>query len=95
MSVRVVIPRSVLTAQVRRIRKEAQRRGYNSRVVAAVAPRGWVRLEFLVTVYSKQPGVLEAFEIELDDMLLSLSTPSRTGDPRTSFSGSGSWIEPA
>jgi hypothetical protein len=95
MSVRVVIPRSVLTSQVRRIRKEAQRHGYNSRIVAAVAPRGWVRLEFLVTVYSKEPRVLEAFEIELDDMLLSLSTTSKANDRRVSFSGNGSWIEPA
>jgi hypothetical protein len=95
MSVCVVIPRSVPKSQARLVMREVRRVGFLCRPIRALAPQGWVRLEFLVTVESRDPRELEAFEIELDDLLHGLSTRGTFGRHKVQFTGKGVWIEPA
>jgi glycerol-3-phosphate dehydrogenase len=93
--VRVVVPRDIPRGQLTRVLRLAKEQGYEGRVVPEMAPKGWERVEFLILVQSKSPGVLFAFEMELDDFLHGMRAHSGTRAEDLQFSGTGSWIEPA
>jgi hypothetical protein len=73
----------------------AKENGFDGRVIPEAAPKGWERVEFLILVDSKSPGVLQAFEMELDDLLHGMKALTGFRVEGVQFSGSGAWIEPA
>ena len=85
MKYRVVIPRTVASAESNKIQQVAWRRGYGTRI-AGRAP-GSVVVEFLEPIDElPDPSEIRAHEDALERVL----SPKQTG---AAFSGRGAWLE--
>jgi hypothetical protein len=90
MSTTVIIPREIRRAHLHRACVVTLRGGYMSRRLPHSSQLGFVALEFVTVLHRVEPLVLEAFEIEVDN-LLGFGTVRRFGrSVPIDFRGAGS-----
>jgi hypothetical protein len=92
MAVFVVVPRYVRRSDAAHVRKAAERAGFVCRVAPAPIS-GYDLVEFRVALRREEEVVVEAFEIEVDELLHHCPVPSRTGFRPARFGGHGARVE--
>jgi hypothetical protein len=88
----VVVPRDVRRAHVKHARRAAESAGFRTRRSWGASGHGLVRLEFMTALQREEALVLEAFEIEIDDLLASCVVVRGGEAVNLVFSGRGSRI---
>jgi hypothetical protein len=88
----VVVPRDVRRAHVKHARRAAEAAGFRARRAWGAGRHGFVRLEFTTALQREEALVLEAFEIEVDDLLASCVVMRGGEAMNLVFSGRGSRI---
>jgi hypothetical protein len=88
----VVIPRDVNRAHVKHARRAGEAAGFRIRKTRGAVAPGCVRLEFATALQREESLVLEAFEIEVDDLLASCVVVRGGEAFNVVFSGTGARI---